>query len=62
MRTPYTVQFGGGIERQLHKGASVAINYLGTRGVDLFRSRDINAPAPPLYTVRPDPALGQVRQ
>jgi len=62
IRTPYTAQFGGGIERQLRKGSSVAVNYLGSRGVDLFRSRDINAPPPPLYLERPDPTLGQVRQ
>ena len=36
--------------------------YLGSRGVDLFRSRDVNAPPPPLYLARPDPTLGQVRQ
>ncbi len=62
IRTPYTVQFGGGIERQLRKGSSIAVNYLGSRGVDLFRSRDVNAPPPPLYAARPDPTLGQVRQ
>jgi outer membrane receptor protein involved in Fe transport len=62
IRTPYTVQFGGGIERQLRKGSSIAVNYLGSRGVDLFRSRDINAPPPPLYLERPDPSVGQVRQ
>jgi outer membrane receptor protein involved in Fe transport len=62
IRTPYTVQFGGGIERQLRKGSSIAITYLGSRGVELFRSRDVNAPLPPLYLARPDPSLGQVRQ
>jgi hypothetical protein len=30
--------------------------------VDLFRSRDVNAPPPPLYLARPDAAFGQVRQ
>jgi hypothetical protein len=30
--------------------------------VDLFRSRDVNAPPPPLYLSRPDPAFGQIRQ
>jgi len=62
IRTPYTVQFGGGLERQLWKGSSIAVNYLGSRGVDLFRSRDINAPLPPLYLERPDPTFGQLRQ
>jgi hypothetical protein len=40
----------------------VAVNYLGSRGVDLFRSHDINASPPPFYLIRPDPSLGQVRQ
>ncbi|HEY2431652.1 MAG TPA: TonB-dependent receptor [Vicinamibacterales bacterium] len=62
LRTPYTVQFGGGVERQLRKGSSLAVTYLGSRGVDLFRSRDVNAPPPPSYLARPDPSLGQVRQ
>ena len=35
---------------------------VGTRGVDLFRSIDVNAPLAPSFTTRPDPALGIVRQ
>src|SRR5438105_4054674 len=33
-----------------------------TRGVDLFRSRDVNAPPPPYYLARPDPTIGVYRQ
>ena len=62
IRIPYTAQYGFGVERIVRKGTTVAISYLGSRGVDLFRSRDVNAPPPPLYLVRPDPTLGQVRQ
>src|SRR5262249_12294729 len=62
LRTPYIVQFGGGIERRRRRGRSVGVNYLASRGVDLSRSRDINAPPPPLYLERPDALLGQVRQ
>jgi hypothetical protein len=29
---------------------------------NLFRSRDVNAPLPPFYTARPNPAFGQIRQ
>jgi hypothetical protein len=50
------------MERQLRKGSSIAVTYLGSRGVELFRSRDINAPLPPLYLARPDLSFGQVRQ
>jgi hypothetical protein len=62
LQTPYTLQYGAGIERQFGKGASIAVNYLGSRGYHLFRSHDVNAPPPPLYLVRPDAAFGQVRQ
>jgi hypothetical protein len=62
IQIPYVTQFGVGIERIVTKGTTIAINYLGARGVDLFRSRNINAPLPPLFLVRPDPSLGQVRQ
>jgi len=62
IRTPYTVQYGVGVERQLHKTATLAINYLGSNGIDLFRSRDVNAPLPPLYLARPNPNVGQIRE
>ena len=35
---------------------------MGARGFHLFRSRDVNAPPPPSYLTRPDPAYGAVRQ
>ena len=59
---PRTVQYSLGVEREIVKGATLAINYTGARGYDLFRSRDINAPSPPLYLERPDPTHGVVRQ
>jgi hypothetical protein len=62
LNIPYTLQFSLGIERQIAKGTTVAINYTGSRGTDLFRSIDLNAPPPPLYLARPDPIYGVVRQ
>lgn len=59
---PYTAQFGVGIEQQLQKSLTLTVNYIGTRGVDLFRSRDVNAPLPPLFAARPDPNFTVVRQ
>ncbi len=59
---PYTMQFNAGIERQLAKGTTLAVNYIGNRSVHQFRSRDLNAPLPPAFESRPDPALGVVRQ
>lgn len=60
-RIPYTIQYGIGVERQLNAGSSVYANYLGARGIDLFRSIDANAPTPPNFAARPNPNLGQER-
>src|SRR6202047_1174017 len=62
-RIPYTLQFSGGAERQVTAKSTFSAVYIGTRGVDVFRSIDGNAPvlAGGNY-VRPNPALGQVRQ
>jgi hypothetical protein len=62
VKIPYLVQFGTGIERQLAKSTTLSINYYGTRGVSLFRSRDVNAPPPPDYLARPNPAFSVWRQ
>lgn len=62
LNIPYTLQFSLGIERQIARGTTVAINYTGARGYDLFRSLDVNAPPPPFYLARVDPAHGVIRQ
>lgn len=62
IRMPYTTQYGFGIERIVTKGTTVAMNYVGSRGVGLFRSRDVNAPPPPDYLARPNAGFGQIRQ
>jgi Carboxypeptidase regulatory-like domain len=61
MEVPWTLQYSAGVERQVLKGTTVSVMYYGSDGT-LFRSRDINAPLPPFYTVRPDPAFGVIRQ
>jgi hypothetical protein len=61
-RMPYTIQYGVGIEQQLNARSSLFANYIGARGIDLFRSLDVNAPPPPNYMARPNPNLGQERQ
>lgn len=62
VQLPYTAQFSAGIERQIRKGTTLSVSYWATRGVALFRSRDVNAPPPPLYGARPNPAFGVWRQ
>ena len=61
-REPYSMQYGVTLERQLAKRTTVSAAYRGSRGVKLYRSRNINAPLPPDYLVRPDPAIGILRQ
>lgn len=62
VKLPYLVQFGAGIERQIANSTTLTLSYFGTRGVNLFRSRDVNAPPPPGYLARPDPLSSVWRQ
>ncbi len=62
IRSPYTLQFNFGVERQLTKSLTATTNYINTRGVKLFRSRNLNAPPPPSYLQRPDLNVGVLRQ
>ena len=59
---PYLAQFSAAAERQLYAGTTLSVTYWASRGVGLFRSRDVNAPPPPDYLVRPNPAIGVYRQ
>jgi hypothetical protein len=62
-RIPYVVQYSWGVEHQLTPKTTVAATYVGSRGIDQFRSIDANAPPPPAYQLpRPNPNLGQVRK
>jgi hypothetical protein len=62
VRSPYILQYSVGIERQLQKSLTLSVTYEGTRGARMFRSRDVNAPLPPLYLARPDTSVGRLRQ
>jgi len=62
VQIPQTVQYSVAIDHQLRKTLTLSIGYTGTRGYHLLRSRDINAPTPPFYTSRPNPAYGAVRE
>jgi hypothetical protein len=52
LKTPYTMQTGATLEKQLGKNANIAFTYLYSRGVHAFLTRNINAPLPPDF----DPA------
>src|SRR5215471_14403797 len=62
IRIPYLMQFGIAIERQLQKSTALSINYTENDSVGMFRSRDVNAPLPPLYAARPDANYAVIRQ
>ena len=62
IRIPYLLQYSFSLERQLQKSTTMAIAYSGSRGFAQFRSRDINAPLPPAYSSRPNPAIGVLRE
>src|SRR5439155_22878925 len=59
---PFTVQYSVGVERQLRPKTTLSVNFVASRGVDMFRSRDVNAPPPPDFAARPDPSRSVVRQ
>ena len=56
------MQYSFAFERQVAKRTTISATYRGSRGVKLFRSRDVNAPLPPDYLVRPDAGVGIFRQ
>jgi hypothetical protein len=64
LRTPYTMQSGMGLERQLTKNATVSVTYLNTHGVHQLISRNINAPDPadPASTPRPNNSISNLYQ
>lgn len=59
---PHSLQFSFGVEQQVTRSSTVTVNYIGFRGMDLFRSIDANAPLPPVFAARPNASLGQLRQ
>lgn len=44
LRSPYVVQTGASVERQLGRGNSLSLEYQLLRGIRLLRSRNLNAP------------------
>ncbi|HEU5350447.1 MAG TPA: TonB-dependent receptor [Terracidiphilus sp.] len=62
-KIPYQMQYGLSVERQIGEHATGVVSVYSARGIDAFRSVDINAPTPESgYTVRSNPSIGMVRQ
>lgn len=62
IRTPYSVEYGLSLDRKVGEDGTISIGGRMNRGIDLYRSVDINAPLPPDYSTRPDPDISQDRQ
>ncbi len=62
IRTPYSVQYGLSLDRAVGEKGTISIGGRMNRGIDLYRSVDINAPLPPDYSERPDASISQERQ
>ena len=62
-KIPYQLHYGVSVERQLGERATGTISVYGMRGIDMFRSVDVNAPTPQSgYTLRPNSGYGRIRQ
>ena len=62
-KLPYQIQYGLSVERQLGERATATISVYSMRGIDMFRSVDINAPTQLSgFAQRPNPAYGRIRQ
>ncbi|WP_263358233.1 TonB-dependent receptor [Acidicapsa ligni] len=62
-KVPYQIQYGLSVERGFGKSAVAVISAYSVRGVDRFRSVDINAPTPQSnYTERPNPEFARIRE
>lgn len=59
---PLLLHYSIGVDRQIARGATLALTYRGNFGANLFRSADVNAPLGPDYQARPNAAFGVVRQ
>jgi hypothetical protein len=60
LQTPYIMQTGLSVERQLGKSANLAVTYLNARGVHSFFTNNINAPNPANGGQRPLPNQGNI--
>ncbi len=62
-KVPYQLQFGLSLERAFGKSAVGSVSTYSIRGVDSFRSVDVNAPTRESgYTERPDTRYGRIRE
>lgn len=61
LRTPYTMQTGISLERQLTKSANLSVTYLNARGVHQFFTENINAPNCTIFPCDPNDTVNNPR-
>ncbi len=61
VQTPVTRQLSVGMKRELVAGMAVSVDYVNTRGRNLYNAPDVNAPDP-VTGLRPDPAYLRITQ
>jgi hypothetical protein len=61
VKTPVTRQLSLGVKRELFYGMAVSVDYVNTRGENLYNAPDVNAPDP-VTGLRPDPAFLRITQ
>lgn len=62
IKTPYQINYGLSIDRKVGEKGTISIGGRINRGINLYRSIDINAPLAPNYTTRPNASVSQLRQ
>ncbi len=62
LRTPYTHQWNFGVQQEVGPGRTFEVAYVGSRGRNLIRGRDINQAQPSQnpYNLRPNPLFADI--
>ena len=62
LQTPYIHQWNFGVQQEVGRGRTLEVAYVGSRGRNLIRGRDINQaqPSPNPYNLRPNPFFADI--
>ena len=62
LRTPYLHQWNLGVQQEVGQGRTLEVAYVGSRGRNLIRGRDINQadPSPSPFNFRPNPFFADI--
>ena len=62
LRTPFLEQWNASVQRDLGASRTLEVAYVGSKGHNLIRGRDINqpAPSPAIFNLRPNPLFADI--